>query len=87
MCLHLMNTNQHYTTGLRCLTPHSLHVEVSGEFYQDASQCYGGQLEACAHQSCEEDRIGRSPEHITVDLLPAILITNITLLEQQKKGQ
>lgn len=51
------------------------------QLYHNTAQGHGGQLVAGAYTSCEDDGIGRSSEHVSMHLLPAILITNITLLQ------
>ena len=67
------------------LCPNSLHVEMPCQLYKNAAQSHCGQLVASANEGREEDGIGRSPEHVTVNLLPAILVTNITLLYTGRK--
>ena len=66
-------------------TQNSLHVEVSSEFHHNAAQSHSGELVASAYERGEEDWVGRSPEHISMHLLPTILISNVSLLHIERK--
>lgn len=57
-----------------------LHVEVSSQLDDDAAKGHSGELIASADECREEDRIGWGTEHISMHLLPPVLITNVTLL-------
>ena len=59
----------------------SLSVEVSQEGNNDAAHTNHSQLVPSANQATEEDGNGGSTEHIPVNLFPAILITQVTLLQ------
>ena len=58
----------------------SLGVNVLKQCEGDASESHHGQLVAGANQAAEQNREGGRAEHITVDLLPAVLVTKVTLL-------
>lgn len=59
---------------------HSLGVQLSHDGEGDDTQGHNGDVVACAHQSREQHGIGCWPEHVPVDLLPAVLVTKVLLL-------
>ena len=59
---------------------YSLHIKVSQESYDDTYESDDSQLVSSANEAGEEDGVGGRTEDITMDLLPAIFISQISLM-------
>ena len=59
---------------------YSLGVEFSDNGKSNDTQRHNGDVVAGAHQSREQHGVGCWPEHVTMNLLPAILVTKVLLL-------
>ena len=62
-----------------------LGVEFSQDGEHDHTEGDGCDLVATADERREEHRVGRGSEHVTVHLLPPVLVTKIALLSRQQK--
>ena len=63
---------------------HLLCVEVADHSEQYDAEGDERDLVAGAHQRREEHAVGGGPENVAVHLLPAVLVTKVTLLVTQK---
>ena len=61
-------------------TDHILCVEISNYGVDNKGQSQNGELESSAEERGKAGEVGWAAEDITVHLLPAILVTKITLL-------
>ena len=63
----------------------SLSVEVLHQSNQDAAESHSGQLVPSADHTGEEDGVLWSSKDISMDLLPAILVSQISLLRHSQQ--
>ena len=61
---------------------HSLRVQVLDHGHDDDDEGHGEDLAARADEGGEEHGVAGGPEHVPVDLLPAVLVAQVTVLEQ-----
>ena len=66
---------------------HSLCVQVldHGNDYDDEG--HWEDLAAGANEGGEEHGVAGGPEHVSVDLLPAVLVSQVTVLKPGREGQ
>ena len=57
----------------------SLSVQLAQDGEQDDEEHHHGQLGPGPDQGGEEERAGGGPEHVPVDLLPSVLVTQVPL--------
>ena len=60
---------------------HSLRVQVLDHGHDDDDEGHGEDLAAGADQGGEEHGVAGGPEHVPVDLLPAVLVAQVAVLE------
>jgi len=67
-------------TGTHIDRDDSLGVEFANNGKHNSAQRHKTDVVAAANQCCEQQPMSGGTEHITVDLLPTILISQVTFL-------
>ena len=61
-----------------------LRIKMTHEFTEDTANSHDSQLMTTPNQTGKQDRVNRRPKHISMNLLPSILITYVPLLMRER---